>query len=74
NTLAPETGPRLRSNNCIFCSDPAHYLNKCPKAMEYIQKGLCQRNNEGQIVLPNGERISARDSPGRNIMERLDNW
>jgi hypothetical protein len=65
--------PRLRNHHCIFCSDPEHYLSGCPCCAEYIQKGLCQKNNEGQIVLPNGNRIG-RDVPGRNLRERIDNW
>jgi hypothetical protein len=66
--------PRLRTHQCLFCSDSAHYLNGCPKAAEYIQKGLCQKNADGFIVLPNGNRISTRDTPGKNLKERLDNW
>ena len=66
--------PKLRTNHCIFCSDPDHYLSSCPHVGEYIQKGLCQRNADGQIVLPNGSRISPREVPGRNLKERLDNW
>ena len=66
--------PRLRTHHCIFCSDPDHYLSSCPHVSEYIQKGLCQRNTDGQIVLPNGNRVSNRDTPGRNLKERLDNW
>ncbi|KAF8800130.1 hypothetical protein BYT27DRAFT_7072743, partial [Phlegmacium glaucopus] len=66
---------RLRSSNfCIFCSDPDHFVNACPKAKEYLQKGLCRKDNEGKIVAPNGDRIFAKDVPGKNIMERLDNW
>ncbi len=26
-----------RSNECIFCSETTHYLNRCPKAAEYIK-------------------------------------
>ena len=66
--------PRFRSNQCLFCSNPSHYLNGCPRCAEYIQKGLCQKNSEGFIVLPNGNRISIRDVPGKNLKERLDNW
>jgi gag-polyprotein putative aspartyl protease len=65
--------PRLRSHHCIFCSDPEHYLSSCPCCAEYIQKGLCQKNSDGQIVLPNGNRIG-REVPGRNLKERIDSW
>ncbi|KAF9537747.1 hypothetical protein CPC08DRAFT_651632, partial [Agrocybe pediades] len=74
NTYRPNSQPRQRTNDCAFCSDPNHYQNNCPKATKYIQKGLCTRNNENFIVLPNGLRVSPRIAPGRNIMERIDNW
>ncbi|KAF4621494.1 hypothetical protein D9613_001245 [Agrocybe pediades] len=74
NNYRPNTQPRVRSNDCAFCSDPNHYQNNCPKATEYIQKGLCARNNENFIVLPNGLRVTPRIAAGRNIMERIDNW
>lgn len=63
-----------RSNECIFCSETTHYLNRCPKAAEYISSGRCTRNNESQIALPNGERVNPRTYPGRNLMERIDGW
>ncbi|KAF9553052.1 hypothetical protein CPC08DRAFT_754436 [Agrocybe pediades] len=65
---------RPRSNNCAFCSDLNHYLRSCPKASEYIQRGLCARSSDNSIVLPNGTRITSTTAAGRNIMERIDNW
>ena len=65
---------RLRDNNCNFCSESGHYINNCPHAFEYVNKGKCKRNAEGFMVLPNGERISARTAPGKNLRERIDNW
>ena len=66
--------PKLRNHHCVFCSDASHYLSSCPKMAEYIQKGLCQKNADGQVVLPNGNRINHREIPGRNLKERIDNW
>ena len=66
---------RARDNNCCnFCSDPTHYINNCPHANDYINKGKCKRNAEGFMVLPNGDRINARIAPGKNLRERIDNW
>lgn len=70
----PPNLPKLRSHHCVFCSDPNHYLSSCPMSAEYVQKGMCQKNSDGQIVLPNGNRINPRETPGRNLKERLDNW
>ena len=46
--------------------------SSCPKAAEYVQKGLCQKNADGLIVLPNG--INPQETPGANLKERIDNW
>lgn len=75
NTGGPNL-PRLtvRNSHCLFCSDPKHYLPNCPVVAEYVQKGLCQKNQEGFVVLPNGNRISARELPGKDLKERIDNW
>lgn len=55
NTGGPNL-PRLmnRNSHCLFCLDPNHYLPNCPVVAEYVQKGLCQKNQEGFVVLPNG--------------------
>jgi hypothetical protein len=65
---------RPKSYECIFCSDPNHYLNSCGIAFDFVQRGLCKRNTEGQIVLPNGERINPRTMFGRNLKERIESW
>ena len=47
---------RARDNNCFnFCSHLTHYINNCPHANEYINKGKCKCNAEGFMVLLNGE-------------------
>ena len=70
----PSQSYRLRDNNCNFCSEAGHYINNCPHAFEYVNKGKCKRNADGFMVLPNGERINARTAPGKNLRERIDNW
>ena len=42
----------------LCCSGEGHYHYSCEKAAEYIQQGLCQRNSQGQIVIP--ESASAK--------------
>lgn len=74
NNSASPSLPRTRTNQCLFCSDPSHYLGTCPHVAEYIKKGLCQKNTNGFIVLPNDNQISTRDTLGKNLKERLDNW
>jgi hypothetical protein len=77
-TQASTNNQRNRSGCCNFCSDPEHFLkgrtgklDGCKIAVEYLQRGLCKANDNGYIVLPNGDKINA---PGKDIKERLDNW
>ena len=66
----------MQSSVCLLLrpTDPDHYLSSCLHVSEYTQKGLFQKNPEGQIVLPNGNRINMRELPGQNLKERIDNW
>lgn len=64
------TGPNL----CVFCSDPGNFQFSCAIAADYIARGLCVHNDQGQLILPNGVRITYRLTPGSNIKERLNNW
>jgi hypothetical protein len=66
--------PTVRDTNCVFCSETTHFQRDCPKAAEYVNKGLCKRNSEGFITLNNGGRISRRTAPGRNLKDKIDNW
>jgi hypothetical protein len=77
-TSASVTGQRAHNYSCVFCSEMGHFLkghmgnlDGCATALKYIQKGLCEAGENGQIVLPSGERIYAQ---GKDIKERLDNW
>jgi hypothetical protein len=74
----PPSGQRVCSFCCVFCSEVGHFLkgctgklDECAMVVEYIQKRLCKAGDNGQIVLPNREKIYA---PGKNIKERLDYW
>lgn len=44
-----------------------------PKVKEYITKGLCKRNDNNKLVLPDGQMIPCY-TDGKNLMEKLDNW
>lgn len=66
--------PFAKSFNCVFCSATSHFHKDCPKAAEYVSKGLCRRNSDGFITLSNGDRINRRTAPGADIKERIDNW
>ncbi|KAF8189396.1 hypothetical protein BJ912DRAFT_925939 [Pholiota molesta] len=65
---------QLREMLCAFCSDREHFIRDCLKLVEYISKGWCKRDQDNQIVVGDGIKVSPRLAPGRNIMERIDNW
>ena len=66
-------GPPQRnfSNDCVFCSSLQHLIRDCPTAAEYLKQGKIIRNNYGRLVLPHGYS-PPRDTPGRNMKERID--
>lgn len=66
-------GGAFEEGKCGFCSNDGHYMRECPKIEEYIQKGMCKRNQANKIVLPNGYFLP-RAITGRNFIERIDKW
>ena len=66
-----QRNPANFSNDCVFCSSLQHLIRDCPIAAEYLKKGKVIRNNYGRLVLPDGYS-PPRDTPGRNMKERID--
>ena len=64
---------RPRNPGCHFCGGPEHFINGCPSLSEYIKRGLCIRNEAGQVVLPNGQYLP-RTAIGATMAERFDSW
>ena len=64
---------RPRNPGCHFCGGPEHFINGCPSLTEYIKKGLCIRNETGQVVLPSGQYLP-RTAIGATMAERFDSW
>jgi hypothetical protein len=67
----PSTGPR-NSMECAMCGGP-HFIRDCMTVDDFIKAGKCKRNYENKVVLPSGAFVS-RDTPGRWLMDRLDEW
>ncbi|KAJ3571154.1 hypothetical protein NP233_g3931 [Leucocoprinus birnbaumii] len=59
---------------CGFCSDPNHMFRACERLNEYLSRGLCRKNESGQLCMPDGTIITRQVAPGRNMKERIDNW
>lgn len=59
---------------CGFCSDTDHMFQICQKLDNYIRRGICIRNNTNRICMPDGTLVTHQIAPGRNMMERIDNW
>jgi len=64
---------RPRNPGCHFCGGPEHFINGCPSLTEYIKKGLCIRNETGQVVLPSRQYLP-RTAIGVTMAERFDSW
>ncbi|KAJ7358289.1 hypothetical protein DFH08DRAFT_622811, partial [Mycena albidolilacea] len=62
-----------RPASCSYCSDPAHFLARCPLASADIRTGICKRNAEGKVVLPSGSFVPHRIA-GPNLRTRISSW
>ncbi|KAF9440878.1 hypothetical protein P691DRAFT_767097, partial [Macrolepiota fuliginosa MF-IS2] len=60
--------------NCGGCSDPNHFFRACPKMADYLQRGVCVRDNSNRICFPDGTLVTPQAAPGKNLTERIDNW
>ncbi|KAF7374488.1 hypothetical protein MSAN_00333200 [Mycena sanguinolenta] len=58
---------------CSYCSDPAHFIANCPLVTADVHGGLCTRNAEGKVVLPNGLFVPHRII-GPNLRARISSW
>ena len=61
------------SSDCVFCSDPTHYIKECPLVQQYLVEGKINRDADFRIRLPNGH-YPPNHLPGRNMSERVDSW
>ncbi|KAJ7278317.1 hypothetical protein C8J57DRAFT_1576773 [Mycena rebaudengoi] len=59
--------------NCSYCSEPGHFIIKCPHVDEDIQVGKCKRDTEGRVTLPSGAFVP-HHVEGRNLRVRIEEW
>ncbi|KAJ7444701.1 hypothetical protein FB451DRAFT_1056159 [Mycena latifolia] len=64
---------RPRPDGCGYCSELDHFINACQHVLEEIKAGLCRRNADGRVVLPNGAFIP-RAIAGNNLRARFQEW
>ncbi|KAI0326316.1 hypothetical protein GY45DRAFT_1348437 [Cubamyces sp. BRFM 1775] len=55
--------PPPGGNFCHYCGNPGCQLRSCPFVEEDVRAGRCMRNQEGRVVLPNGN-FTPRQLPG----------
>jgi hypothetical protein len=72
--LPPQINRRNQADViCNGCGEPGHFNRNCTTLNEAIARGLCKRDANNRIVLPNGYEIP-RNIPGTNILERVIEW
>ncbi|KAJ3555385.1 hypothetical protein NP233_g12224 [Leucocoprinus birnbaumii] len=59
---------------CGFCSATDHMFRNCSGLDDYLRRGLCKRDFNFRICMPDGTPVSPQVAPGRNMKERIDNW
>ncbi|KAF7344307.1 hypothetical protein MVEN_01722300 [Mycena venus] len=67
----PPSSPRPAC--CSYCSDPAHFIARCPIVTADIRAGICRRNAEGKIVLPSGMYVP-HSFAGPDLRARFSSW
>lgn len=67
--LSPPSPPS--SQTCLFCSDPSHFIRRCPVKQEYLESGRCIMGSDGRIRMPDG-RLVPRAEGLVGLKERLD--
>ncbi|KAF8124195.1 hypothetical protein EV363DRAFT_1454736 [Boletus edulis] len=48
---------RVVNRNCVFCTDPSHFMGNCPHIEPYIQTSRACRGSDCQLCLPDRRRI-----------------
>ncbi|KAF7327261.1 Integrase catalytic domain-containing protein [Mycena kentingensis (nom. inval.)] len=64
---------RAKPGACAYCDESGHFARECPNETKDKAEGLCKRNAEGKIVLPNNSFVP-RAIEGRNLRERIVKW
>ncbi|KAF7372682.1 hypothetical protein MVEN_00131500 [Mycena venus] len=67
----PPSSPRPAC--CSYCSDPAHFIARCPIVTADIRAGICRRNAEGKVVLPSGMYVP-HSFAGPDLCARFSSW
>ncbi|KAL7277220.1 hypothetical protein ACG7TL_009070 [Trametes sanguinea] len=66
----------VQGNFCHYCGNPGCQLRNCPFVEEDIRAGRCVRNQDGRVVLPNGNFVP-RQIPGFDgitMRDRVYEW
>ncbi|KAF7305719.1 hypothetical protein HMN09_00725200 [Mycena chlorophos] len=69
NSSSGTRQPRL----CGFCKSTTHLFGACDQIDPAIRDGLCKRNNNGKLVLPNGSFVP-REIEGDCLLARFRKW
>ncbi|KAF7343828.1 hypothetical protein MSAN_01964000 [Mycena sanguinolenta] len=65
--------PSLRPPSCSYCSNPTHFIARCPLVTADVAARICKRNAEGKVVLPSGLFVPHR-FVGPNLRARIVSW
>lgn len=58
---------------CNWCSEPDHYMNRCPSLDRYVVDGKVLRLANGRHTLLSGMPIH-KNLPGKDMREKTDIW
>ncbi|KAF7325440.1 Integrase catalytic domain-containing protein [Mycena kentingensis (nom. inval.)] len=76
---APSTSDSRRqqtgnsSSACSYCNEHGHFFRDCTRIGEDIRAGICKRNGNNKLVLPN-DRFVPNSIDGDCLRQRFLNW
>ncbi|KAF7304891.1 hypothetical protein MKEN_01203400 [Mycena kentingensis (nom. inval.)] len=70
DSAPPTPSPRPTPSACSYCSDKAHWIRRCPAILADIASGICIRNADERIVMPDG-RYVPHSITGPNLRARI---
>ncbi|KAF7288120.1 Integrase catalytic domain-containing protein [Mycena chlorophos] len=73
NSNSATNQQRPRNNNCGFCNSSTHFIGRCEHVDPALREGLCKRNANNKLVLPNGSFLP-REIEGEGLLARFKKW
>ena len=56
-----------------MCGNIGHFIDQCEIIAEFITAGKCKQNQDGKVILPQGNFVP-RDIPGARLKDQINEY